>query len=128
MKVRWPAVILCSIVLLLGIAVAVRLFVRRSWDKRVSDLCYAGPQVFAGSPLVLSNADWKMRLAGVTRFREYPEPDAIVLREHSTTLVWDLPLICSVPEAYRTSWDSYALEFTFSPNGERVIKCHHGSD
>jgi hypothetical protein len=112
--------------LLVGLVVA-RVLVRRSWDKRVSELCYAAPQLIA-EPLILSNAEWKMRLAGVPHFRDYPAPDAIVVREPSIYLVWELPLICSVPPSYRTSWDSYILEFTIAPSGKMVAKCHHGSD
>jgi hypothetical protein len=118
----------CSIILLGGALVVARVLVRRSWDSRVSAFCYAAPQLLAETPLILSNADWKMGLAGVSHFREYPEPDAIVVREHSIDLVWELPLICSLPESYRTSWDSYVLEFTLAPNGKRVAKCHHGSN
>ena len=128
MKTRWLAAIVCAIILLLGALVVTRVLVRRSWDNRVSELCYGAPELLAEAPLILSNADWKMRLAGVPHFRPYPEPDAIVVREHAIDLVWELPLICSLPESYRTSWDSYVLEFTFAPNGKRVAKCHHGSD
>ena len=128
MKIRWLAVTVCAIILLLAALVIARVLVRRSWDNRVSELCFAAPQLLAETPLILSNAHWKMRLAGMAHFREYPEPDAIVVRQHSMDLVWELPLICSLPESYRTSWDSYVLEFTFAPNGKRVAKCHHGSD
>ena len=128
MKTRWLAVIVCAIILLLGALVVARVLVRRSWDNRVSELCYAAPQLLAEAPLILSNADWKMRLAGVQHFRGYPEPDAIVVRERSIQFVWELPLICSVPSSYRTSWDSYILEFRIEPSGKMVAKCHHGSD
>ena len=123
---RLAAITGVVIVLLVGLAVA-RVLVRRSWDKRVSELCYAAPPLSA-EPLILSNAEWKMRLAGVQHFRGYPEPDAIVVRERSIQFVWELPLICSVPSSYRTSWDSYILEFTIAPSGKMVAKCHHGSD
>ena len=123
---RLAAITGVVIVLLVGLAVA-RVLVRRSWDKQVSELCYAAPQL-SGEPLIFSNAKWKMRLAGVQHFRGYPEPDAIVVRERSIQFVWEPPLICSVPSSYRTSWDSYILEFTVAPNGKMVAKCHHGSD
>jgi hypothetical protein len=122
------AVTVCAIILQLVTLVVARVLVRRSWDNRVSELCYAAPQLLAETPLILSNADWKMRLAGAPHFRGYPEPDAIVVREDSIDLVWELPLICSLPGKYRTSWDSYVLEFSFPPNGKPVAKCHHGSD
>ena len=123
---RLAAITGVVIVLLAGLAVA-RVLVRRSWDKRVSEFCYGAPPLSA-EPLIFSNAEWKMRLAGVQHFRGYPQPDAVVVRERSIQFVWEPPLICSVPSSYRTSWDAYILDFTIGPSGKMVAKCHHGSD
>ena len=120
--------ILAIMVALLVVGVIVRIITGRLWEKRVAAICFSAPEISAQLPLILSNADLKMKQLGVASLRHLPEPDAIMVREHSTTLVWEPPLICWVPRSMRTGSEGYGLEFRFAPDGTVTSKCHHGSD
>jgi hypothetical protein len=120
--------ILAIITSLLVLGVICRIITGRLWEKRVAAICFSAPEISARLPLILSNADVKMKLLGNASLRHYPEPDAIVIREHSTILVWEPPLICWLPRSMRTGSEGYSLEFSFARDGTVTSRCHHGSD
>jgi hypothetical protein len=105
-----------------------RILVHRRWESRVSKVCFAAPEISQHLPVVLSNAKWKMSQAGVDQFREFPEPDAIIVRNDSVALVWQPPLLSWEPKSMRMGSEAYALDFVFAPDGTVTSDCHHGSD
>jgi hypothetical protein len=105
-----------------------RLIVRRSWEERVRNFCYGAPQIAQSLPLQLSNSEWKLARIGVKGFREYPEPDALVVGEGSVSLYWEPPLLSWTPEILRSRSEGYSLNFRFAADGTVIANCSHGSD
>ena len=128
MTMRRALIAAVALVALVAALIAIRIFSRRIWDKRVGDACYAAPDLMTNPPLLIQRGKGNLPLWDGQRSLDMPPPDAIVVRQHSVFLVWNAPFIAVVPERYRTSWDSYLLEFNFKPDGTPVAKCHHGSD
>jgi hypothetical protein len=132
MKNRWRWWAVLGLVLAFLSLVAAHIIARRRWEARVAAFCYSAPELARKNPIVLSNAQWKLKqwTSGLPLgdLHGYPEPDAILIRGHSVTFIWIPPILAWVPEPTRTGSEAYGLEFVFAPDGTVTARCQHGSD